>query len=120
MLTVVGRDQLVHAVVWLAAVDYLLAVVRPLWELVRPVHPVDSRVNVVFVAGADLQDAGDPVVVGLRHRVHRLIAGFLALDAGVVCDVDEAFAKVFYSVDCATERTSLLVRSSPGRARRME
>jgi hypothetical protein len=56
---------------------------------------------VVLVARADLEDAGNPVVIRLLPRVHRLVVSFLALDAGVVRDVDEAFAKVLDPIDCA-------------------
>jgi hypothetical protein len=63
---------------------------------------------VVLVACADLQDAGDPIVIGFLPRVHRFIAGFLPLDTGVICDIDEAFTEVFYSIDYATERPVML------------
>jgi hypothetical protein len=54
LLTVIRRDQLVRAVVRLAALDRLLAVVRPLRELIGPVHPVDPRIHMMLVACADL------------------------------------------------------------------
>ena len=54
LLTVIRGDQLVHAVVRLAAPDRLLAVARSLRELIGPVHPVDARIYVVLVACADL------------------------------------------------------------------
>ena len=84
--------------------DYLLAVVRPLRELIGPVHPINARIHVVFVASANLQDAGNPVVVRLLPRAHRfvVVGGFLSLNARVVCDVDETLTEVFYSIDCAT------------------
>ena len=111
VLTVVGRDQLVQAVVWLAALDRLPAVVGALRELVGPVHPVDPGIHMVLVARADLQDAGHPVVVRLLPILHRLVVvdGLLPLDAKVVGDVDEALAKVLDPINCAKKRTRVLV-----------
>lgn len=114
VLTVVGGNQLVQAVVGLAALDRLPAVVCSLRKLVRPVHPVDSRIHVVFVARANLQDAGDPIIVGFLPILHRLVVvdSFLALDARVVCDIDKSFAEILDPIDCATKQMATLVRSA--------
>ena len=92
LLTVVGRNEFIHPVVWLAASDTPRAVVGPLWKLVWPVHPVDSCVDVVPVACADLQDACDPVGHGFLSRLHRLVPvrDLLLRDATIICDVDKA------------------------------
>ena len=110
-LTVIRRDQLVHAVVRLAALDRLLAVVRPLRELIGPVHPVDTRIYVVLVACSDLQDTGNPVIARLLPLLHWVVVvdGLLPLDAKVIRDVDKAFAKVLDPINCVIERTSMLV-----------
>lgn len=59
----VGGDQLIGPVVWLASVDNLLAVICPVGKLIGPVHPVYPGVNVVLVAAADLEDSSNPAVV---------------------------------------------------------
>ena len=107
----IRRDQLVHAVVRLAALDRLLAVVRPLRELIGPVHPVDTRIYVVLVACSDLQDTGNPVIARLLPLLHWVVVvdGLLPLDAKVIRDVDKAFAKVLDPINCVIERTSMLV-----------
>lgn len=91
-------------------------------ELVGPVHPIDSCIDVVLVACADFQDARNPVVVRLLPRLHWLVVvdGFLAFDAEVVRDVDEAFAEILDSIHYASGQALLLVQRSPRPARRAE
>jgi hypothetical protein len=109
-LTVIRGDQLVYAVVRLAASNHLLAVVRPLREFIGPVHPVDTRIYMVFVACAYFQDAGNPVTVRLLPPLRRVVVvdGLLPLDAGVICDVNKALTKVFNPINCTTQRTMLI------------
>ena len=122
MLTVIRRDQLVHAVVLLTALNRFSAIVCSLRELVGPVHPIDSCIHVVLVACADFQDARNPVVVRLLPGLHRFVVidGFLALDAEVVRDVDEAFAEVLDSIHCASGQALLLVQRGLRPARRVD
>jgi hypothetical protein len=100
-LTVVGRDQLVLAVVWLATLDGSLTVDRVLGQLVGRVHPIDASVDVMLVGCANLQDAGDPVVVGLAglRDAIRIGSRLLSLNRRVVGDVYESFAVVLGSID---------------------
>lgn len=92
----IRSDQLVLAVVGLAALDVLLAVQGVSRQLIWPIHPVDAGVNVVLIAGADLEDARDPIVVRVRPRPHRLVVGtsLLPLDGALVCDKDVIVAKI--------------------------
>jgi len=62
-LTMVRGDQLVDTVVRLTTTHYFLAIVSALGQLVRPVHPVDPSIDVMFIARSDLEDASYPVVV---------------------------------------------------------
>lgn len=75
-----------------------LAVLRAWGKLIRPVHPVDSGIDVVFVTGADFKDSRDPVVVGALPGLHRIVGVFLALNRRAVGDKDEALAVVLDSV----------------------
>lgn len=95
----VGRDQFVGAVVRLPALNPLLPVSRPRREVLRPVHPINPGVDVVLVAGADLQNARNPLVLGPPPRTVLRIGILLALDAGIVRNVDEAFTKVLGPID---------------------
>jgi hypothetical protein len=100
--TVVGRDQLVDAVVGLASLHTLLPVDGPCGKLVGPVHPVYPGVYVVLVASPDFQDTRHPVVIRLLYGLHGGLAchGLLSLDRRLVRNVNEAFAKVLDAVDC--------------------
>src|SRR6266566_5167723 len=91
-LTVVGGDQFTHAVVWLAALHQLLSVVSACGKLVGPVHPIHPSIDMVLVASSNLQDARHPIVVRSLPRSLLVGHGFLALDGGVVRNVDEALA----------------------------
>lgn len=93
----VGRDELVDAVVRLAArARHKLAVVLGLHrQLLGPVHPVDARVDVVLVRRADLQDAADPLVGHpLPHAVLVHLDLVVRRRRHAVGDVDEALAEV--------------------------
>lgn len=107
MLTMIRGNQLVHAMVLLAALDCFPPIMGSLRELVGPVHPVDSGIHVVFVARADFQDACNPVVVRLLPGLHGFVVidSFLALDAEVVRDVDEAFAEVLDPIHCGSSKS---------------
>lgn len=95
----VRSDQLILAVVGLPATDVFLAVESIRRQLVGPVHPVDAGVNVVLVAGADLEDAGNPVVVRVRPRARLRLARLLALDGARVRDEDVVVTKILGAID---------------------
>lgn len=97
-LTVVRRDNLGLAVVWLSALNVLLAVEGAGRQFIRPVHPADAGIDMVLVSCADLEDAGDPIVVLVRSRHCLGLARLLAYDGALVCDVDVVVAKVLLAV----------------------
>jgi hypothetical protein len=80
-------------------VDNLVTVIYPIGELIRPAHPVYPDVNVVLVAGADLEDPSDPVVV-------RVLYGFLSftgplpLDTRIVSDIYKVSTNVLNTFNC--------------------
>ena len=95
----VRRDQLMGAVVRLSALHPLLPVGRTRREVLRPVHPINPGVDMVLVAGANLQNARNPLILGPPSRTVLRIGILLALDAGVVRHVDEAFTEVLGPID---------------------
>lgn len=96
----IGRDQLVLPVIWLSPVHDPLAIVCPRRQLVRPVHPINAGIDVVLIAGADLEDSGDPVIVRLFGGLSRLAGVLLSFDGRVIGDKDEALAEVLDAVYC--------------------
>lgn len=94
----------------LAALHPLLVISRPRRQVLRPVHPIDPGVDVVLVARADFQNARNPLVLGSPPRAILRIGILLALDAGVISNVDEAFAEVLGAVDWRKEFVSALQR----------
>jgi len=76
-----------------------------LWKLVGPVHPVNPGVDVVFITCTNLKNTGNPIVVRLLPRLHRLTAAycFLPLDARVVGNVNKTFAEVLDAVNFEEE-----------------
>ena len=57
----IGSDQFVLAVIWLASGDRLLAISGALGQFVWPVHPVHASIHMVLISGSDLEDARDPI-----------------------------------------------------------
>lgn len=100
-LTVVGRDQFILPMVGLTSLDALLSIDSTLRQLVWPVHPVDAGVDVVLIAGANLQNPSNPVIVTLSPWAELLFVGegFLTLDGVLVCDEDVIITEVFRAVD---------------------
>ena len=97
----VGGDQLVCAMVLLTPLNSLLAIVCAVRELVGPVHPVDAGIDVVLIAGTDLKNASNPVIVRLLPGLHYLAGTLLSLNARVVCNVDESFAEILDPINCS-------------------
>lgn len=56
----VGRDQFVVTVVWLATLYGLLSINGTRRKFIRPVHPVNACINVVLVGGSNFEDARYP------------------------------------------------------------
>lgn len=95
----VRSDQLILAVVGLPAANIFLPVQSVWRQLIGPVHPVHAGVDMVLVAGADLEDASDPVVVRVCPRTWLRLARLLALDGTRVCDKDVVVAEILGAVD---------------------
>lgn len=95
----IRRDQFVGAVVWLSALDPPLAIGRPRGQVFRPVHPVNSGVDVVLIARADFQDACNPLVLGPLPGTVSNFGTILVLNTGVVGHVDESFAEILGTID---------------------
>lgn len=97
--------------VWLATFDQPVAVASALRQLIWPVHPEDASVDVVLVAGADLENPGDPVVSrpfeGSGLLLVCVCQVLLPLDACIVGDEDEALAEIFDVVDWNAEDSRL-------------
>lgn len=104
-LTMIGGNQLIHAVVWLPVLNCPSAIVGALWKLIGPVHPVNPGVDVVLITCTYLENTGNPIVIRLLPWLHRLTAAhcLLPLDARVVGNVNETFAEVLDAVDCQAE-----------------
>lgn len=102
LLTVIGCDQLMSPVVWLAALKCLLAAVRPLRQVVGLVHPTHSRKHLMFIGRADFQDPGNPVDLRLLPVLHGLaiVHRLLLLDTRLVCDGDEVFVSKSGPTNC--------------------
>ena len=116
--TVVGCHELINSMVRLPALNRLLAVDCSRWKLIRPIHPVDPGINVMFVTRTYLQDACYPVVVGLFSWLERVLVGnrLLSLDSRFVCDVYEALTEVFDLVHCVLSVTFKQIPEWPGTA----
>jgi hypothetical protein len=88
----------------LAPLDKLVAIASALRQLIWPIHPKDPGVDVVLVAGADLENAGNPVVGRPLEGswLFALCIGqvLLPLDARIVGHEDEALAKVLRVINC--------------------
>ena len=96
----IRSHELVVPVVWLTALDNFLAIYCASWQLIRPVHPVNSGVDVVLIAGADFKDSGDPSFVGRTRLCLRVVdSSFPPLKTRFVGDIDEAFTVVLNPID---------------------
>lgn len=100
----IGGDQLIHTVIRPPAPRLAPAIASISWKLIRPVHPVDSGIDVVFIACSNLQDICNPMVVDLVG-LHRLVIAYspLTLDARLVCNVEEASYRVLHPMHYRTK-----------------
>lgn len=95
----VGGNELRLSVVWLTTLHRLFSVYCMWGQLVGPIHPVDAGVDMVFVAGPDFEDPGDPIVIRL-FLLAPFSAGwrFLPVDKRLVSHVNEALAKILDAI----------------------
>lgn len=100
MLTVVGRNQLMLSVVWLASKNLLLAVLRSQRQLFGPIHPIDAGVYVMFVRGSHLEYSCHPVVRLLGHLGSPSRQRVLSFHSRLVRHVNKVLGVVFDAVDC--------------------
>lgn len=94
----IGRNQLVLAVIRLSPTNRSLPLLGALRQLVGPIHPIDTGIDVMLVARADFEDPSYPIIIRLLPRLSRLAGFFLALDGRIVGDEDKAFAVVLDTV----------------------
>jgi hypothetical protein len=92
-------DQLINPVIWLPALDRSLAILSSRGDLIWPVHPVHSGIDVVLITSSYLEDPCHPVIVRLLPRLESFARGSLSLDGGVIRYKDKTFAKILDAVD---------------------
>lgn len=102
MLTVVGCDQLMLSVVWLASRNLLLAIQRSEGQLFGPIHPIDAGIYVMFVRGSYLQYPRHPVVGLLGNLASTGGQRVLSFHGRLVRHVNEVLGVVFDAVDCTS------------------
>lgn len=91
-------DELVNPMIRLPTLDKSLAILGSCGDLIWPIHPVHSGVDVVLITCSYLEDSGHPVVVRLLPRLLSFARGSLSLDGGVVRYEDETFAKILDAI----------------------
>ena len=79
--TIVGSDQLISTMIWLAAPNSHLVVNGARGQFVGPVHLVNACINIVLIGSADLEDARDPLTIGLFAATFAIICGLLMVDS---------------------------------------
>ena len=77
----VGSDQLISTMIWLTAPNSLLVVDSARGQFVGPVHPVNACINIVLIGSTDLEDARDPLTIGLFVATFAIICGLLMVDS---------------------------------------
>lgn len=61
-------DQLIPTMIRLSPLDRLLSVVGTSRQLIRPIHPIHTGVNMVLITRTNLEDSGYPVIVRFLPR----------------------------------------------------
>lgn len=102
MLTVVGCDQLMLSVVWLASRNLFLAIQCSKRQLLGPIHPIDAGVYVMFVRGSHLQYSCHPVVRLLGHLASPGGQRVLSFHSRLVRHVNKVLGVVFDAIDCTS------------------
>jgi hypothetical protein len=97
----VGRDQFIVTMVWLATLNGLLAVNGTRRQLVRPIHPIDACIDMMLIRSSNLEDARYPRFFSAIFFVSAIafILGLLMLDGRLVGDIDETFAVVLDAIN---------------------
>jgi hypothetical protein len=97
----IGCDQLPCAVIRLTALDKLISITGSFWKLIRPVHPVDSGKDVMFVLRPDFQYASYPVIFRLptRFDASSFGCGFLPFYGRVIGHSDVTIGEILRAVD---------------------
>lgn len=110
----VRRNQLVLTVVRLATLNRPLSIYGAGRELIGPVHPVDTRVDVVLIGRPNLQDAGNPIIIRFAYgcRISCTRGSSLALDGRLVRDEDKALAIVFGPINYGIQRLACRPRQA--------
>lgn len=92
--------------VWLPAFGKFFPIYSVFRELVRPIHPIDAGVYVMLVAGSNLKNPRNPILIGVRldQGLTLVFSCFDALNGRLVRNEDETLAEIFYPVYCMVER----------------
>lgn len=98
--TMIRSDQLIVAMVRLAALNSLFAVECSIREFVRPVHPINACIDVVLIGSTDLEDTRDPVIIALLVNTLAITLSFLLFNCYLVGNIDKAFTVILDTVDC--------------------
>ena len=97
--TMIRSDQLIIAMVRLAALNGLFAVECSIREFVRPVHPINTRIDVVLIRSTDLEDTRDPVIIALLVNTLAVTLSLLLFNRYLVGNIDKAFTIILDTVD---------------------
>jgi hypothetical protein len=66
--------------IWLAALNCLLAVDGTRRQFVGPVHPVNACINIVLIGSANLEDTRNPLIIRLFIATFAIIYNLWVLD----------------------------------------
>lgn len=102
VLTVIGSDELILTVIGLATFNRPLAINCISGQLVGRIHPIDAGIDMVFVGCSDLENTGNPVVIGFSGLAGTFGVGsrLLSLDGRVIGHIDKTLAVVFDAIHC--------------------
>ena len=102
--TVIRSHEFINPVVRLPTLNSLLAIECATWKLIWPVHPINTGIDMMLVAGTDLQNASNPVVIGstLSDNLIAFWVALLSVDGGLVRYINETFAVVLDTVHCGS------------------
>lgn len=96
----IRSDQLIVAMIRLAAVNGLFTVECSIREFVRPVHPINTCIDVVLIGSTDLEDTRDPVIIALLVNTLAVTLSLLLFNRYLVGNIDKAFTIILDTIDC--------------------